>query len=80
MRFEEHGAERVAGALTAEEVAMVAAALSGLPAGRAGVRVAGIAALRPLLATDGAVGRLAAERLGAGARAVRAVLFDKGPR
>ena len=54
-------------------------ALAGLPPGRAGIRLRGIAALRPFLAADGPVGAAAATILGHAARPVRAILFDKTP-
>lgn len=47
------------------------------PHERAGVRLYGVTGLRPLLANDGILGMLAAAKLGAGCRPVRAVLFDK---
>lgn len=75
----EHGARRERGALTADEVAAVLSAVSGLPRDRAGVRIAGLPSLGPWLAANGAVGRLAAAALGPAARPVRAVLFDKSP-
>ena len=74
--FARDGVALAAGAVT-EALAGIKGALEGLPMERAGVRVFGIAALRPWLAVDGAVGRVAAGVLGAGCRAVRAVLFDK---
>ncbi len=52
-------------------------ALAGLPADRAGLRLHGRPALSTLLAADGAIGAVAAARLGAAARPVRALLFDK---
>ncbi|MGO1078110.1 phytanoyl-CoA dioxygenase family protein [Inquilinus sp. CA228] len=52
-------------------------ALAGLPPGRAGIRLRGIAGLRPFLAADGPVGTAAATILRHAARPVRAILFDK---
>lgn len=52
-------------------------ALAGLPIEAAGTRLHGIVALRPLLATDGCVGTIAATVLGPPARPVRAILFNK---
>ena len=72
----EHGAERFPGAL-ADSIADLRAALAHLPTERAGVRIRGIEALRPLLACDGAIGSIAASVLGPSCRAVRAVFFDK---
>jgi hypothetical protein len=56
------------------------AALSGVTRGEAGVRLQGVKALEPLLARDGCIGAVAAAVLGAGARPVRAILFDKSPK
>lgn len=58
---------------------MIEAALAEVPPDRAGVRIAGNAALASLLAADGAIGAIAARVLGEGCRPVRAVLFDKSP-
>ncbi len=48
-----------------------------MPQDRAGVRLQGIAALHPILASSGAVGAVAASVLGPDCRPVRAILFDK---
>jgi ectoine hydroxylase-related dioxygenase (phytanoyl-CoA dioxygenase family) len=53
--------------------------LSDLPGDEAGVRILGVEALRPLLAIDGCIGAVAATVLGKGAKAVRAILFNKSP-
>ena len=53
------------------------AALSGLPPNEAGVRIHGVRALDPLLASDGCIGAVASKALGPGARPVRAILFNK---
>jgi hypothetical protein len=50
------------------------------PVERAGIRLHDIAGLRELLENDGVLGRLAATRLGADCRPVRAILFDKTER
>lgn len=55
----------------------LASALVDLPPDQAGIRLHGIAALRPLLAPSGPVGRIAASVLGEHCRPVRAILFDK---
>ena len=55
----------------------VRAVLAAVPPGRAGVRLHGVAGLRPLLALSGPVGAVAAVMLGPVARPVRAILFDK---
>jgi len=52
-------------------------ALAHLPPDQAGLRIVGIAALRPLLAPEGTIGAVAAAVLGPRCRPVRAILFDK---
>lgn len=52
-------------------------ALRDLPSHQAGVRIHDIEALRPILASDGGIGAVAAEFLGLRCKAVRAILFDK---
>nr|WP_301332607.1 phytanoyl-CoA dioxygenase family protein [Parerythrobacter lacustris] len=52
-------------------------ALSTIPKGEAGHRLHGIKALNPILASDGCIGAVAASILGASAKPVRAILFDK---
>ncbi|WP_294320943.1 phytanoyl-CoA dioxygenase family protein [uncultured Sphingomonas sp.] len=59
------------------ELPVIEAALAEVPPDRAGVRIAGNAALASLLAADGAIGTIAARVLGDVCRPVRAVLFDK---
>ncbi len=51
--------------------------LAKLPADHAGLRLHGIPGFAALLDATGPIGRLAADRLGGGVRAVRAILFDK---
>ena len=70
------GAERHSGALL-NDLGYLRAALGNLPSHRAGIRITGIAALRPLLASTGAIGSLAAGVIGPDSRPVRAILFDK---
>lgn len=60
-------------------MAELEAALVGLPPDGAGVRIHGIEALEPLLASEGCIGAVAATVLGASARPVRAILFNKSP-
>ncbi len=48
-----------------------------LPADRAGIRLHGVAGLAELLSPSAEIGAIAAAVLGAGAQAVRAILFDK---
>jgi ectoine hydroxylase-related dioxygenase (phytanoyl-CoA dioxygenase family) len=58
-------------------MAELMAALADFPTDDAGVRIHGIEALRPLLASTGCVGAVAASVLGEGAKPVRAILFNK---
>ncbi|MFC3578921.1 phytanoyl-CoA dioxygenase family protein [Sphingomonas hylomeconis] len=74
--FFQYGAEHFPGAI-ADGLADLRAALAHLPSERAGVRICGIKALRPFLASDGAIGSIAANVLGSKCRAVRAIFFDK---
>lgn len=60
-------------------LAELEAALASLPPEKAGVRIHGIEALEPLLGSDGCVGAVAATVLGAAAKPVRAILFNKSP-
>ena len=76
--FATHGARLFKGALK-PCMAELKAALADLPPDEAGVRVHGIEALRPLLASAGCIGAIAASVLGEGARPVRAILFNKSP-
>lgn len=55
------------------------AALSTVRQSEAGLRLHGIDALRPLLSSDGCIGAVAASILGASAKPVRAILFNKSP-
>jgi Phytanoyl-CoA dioxygenase (PhyH) len=75
--FARDGALHLRAALGAADLQRLESAINGLPPDQAGIRLRGIPALRPLLAPSGAVGRVAAAVLGHGARAGRAILFDK---
>jgi hypothetical protein len=77
MTFDCDGAQRFASALDKAGLAGIEAAMAGLPAEKAGLRLQGLAALHAFLAPSGAIGRFAASVLGARCRPVRAVLFDK---
>lgn len=77
LTFDEHGAELIGRALTEAEVETITSALSHLPSQQAGVRLFDIAELRPVLAADGLLGRIAAVRMTGTPRPVRAILFDK---
>jgi ectoine hydroxylase-related dioxygenase (phytanoyl-CoA dioxygenase family) len=57
----------------------IEAALVRVAPEEAGVRLHGMKALEPLLATNGCIGAVAATVLGGGARPVRAILFNKSP-
>ncbi|WP_371414113.1 phytanoyl-CoA dioxygenase family protein [Sphingosinicella sp. CPCC 101087] len=74
--FETDGAQLFEGALR-PCIGELEAALSGLPADGAGLRLHGIRALDPLLARQGCIGAVAASVLGPRARPVRAILFNK---
>lgn len=52
-------------------------ALADFPHDEAGARLHGVDALSPLFATDGCIGAVAATVLGASAKPVRAILFNK---
>ena len=77
MTFERDGAIRKRGALSASDLQELERIAAELPPDQAGIRLYGIPALRPLLASSGAIGRVAASVLGEAARPVRAILFDK---
>lgn len=76
--FVAYGAQLFKGALK-PCLQTIEAALSTLRQGEAGLRLHGIEALRPALAHDGCVGAVAASILGASAKPVRAILFNKSP-
>ena len=77
LTFAQDGAQLWPGALDQDALDGIGAATAGLPRGRAGIRLHGIVALRPILLADGPVGAVAASVLGPGCRPVRAILFDK---
>jgi hypothetical protein len=74
--FAENGALLFKAAMAAH-MDQVLTAISDIPGGQAGVRLWGIPALEPALACDGFLGSIAEQILGACARPVRAILFDK---
>ena len=76
--FDRDGAILHAGAAV-PALAALEAAMSGIVAHRAGVRLYGVANLAGLLTADSPLGAPAALRLGPAAKPVRAVLFDKTP-
>lgn len=77
MSFAKDGALRIRAALDASDLRRLEDAVANLPPDLAGIRLHGVPALRPLLASSGAIGRVAASVLGEAARPVRAILFDK---
>lgn len=77
LNFQEHGAARRHGA-AAPFLSALEDVVATLPADRAGLRLRGVPRLAKLLAPQ-ALGAAAASRLGAAARPVRAILFDKSP-
>ena len=60
-------------------LAALEAALSPFSGDEAGVRLHGVRALKPLLESNGCIGAVAAAAIGASARPVRAILFNKTP-
>lgn len=72
------GAEHLPGAARTVQRELEAA-LADLPPDRPGLRLRDIPELRKLLDANGPIGRIAASRIDADARPVRAVLFDKTP-
>lgn len=77
MTFDRDGAELFKSALDEGSLRLVEEALSTQPTDRPGVRLSELPSLRPALATDAQVGRIAASFLGPASRPVRAILFDK---
>jgi hypothetical protein len=77
MTVRRDGAQHFPAAVDAAELRGIRAALADLPPEQAGVRVRGIAALRPYLAPTGPVGAVASAALGDACQPVRAILFDK---
>jgi hypothetical protein len=76
--FVADGAQLFKGALK-PCIAQLNAAIADLPTDEAGVRIYGIEALMPILASTGCIGAVAASVLGTGAKPVRAILFNKSP-
>ncbi|WP_298396545.1 phytanoyl-CoA dioxygenase family protein [Sphingobium sp.] len=71
------GAHHIPAALPETALATIEAALSTLPTDRAGQRLASLPALADMLSATGDIGRHAAAHLGAVAKPVRAIFFDK---
>lgn len=78
LRFRDDGAQRFHSAAM-ECLADIERALADLPHDPAGTRLFGVLALRPILARDGPVGRIAASLIGPNSRPVRVIMFDKPP-
>ncbi|MGY4394977.1 hypothetical protein ACVWZA_000138 [Sphingomonas sp. UYAg733] len=76
LTLEQDGAVRCGRAALSSLVALDALA-DRQPPDRAGIRLQGVDALAPLLASEGPLGALTVQYLGAGCRPVRAILFDK---
>ncbi|MBB3957059.1 phytanoyl-CoA dioxygenase family protein [Novosphingobium sediminicola] len=76
LRLAEHGAQLFRGA-TLADLPELAAAMAGLPPDQAGIRLHGVAALQCYLAPSGSIGMVASKAIGAEAKPVRAILFDK---
>src|SRR5262245_4938532 len=77
MQLDRDGAQLFAGTLDENVLRCITEALSALPTDRPGVRITDLCELRPMLAADGEIGRIAGRSLGSRCRPVRAVLFDK---
>jgi hypothetical protein len=77
MQLSRHGARHVPAALSSENLDQIEQVLSGTPADRPGIRLTGLPALSVLLSPEGCIGRHPAATLGAAARPVRALLFNK---
>ncbi len=76
LQFGPDGAELHAAALSEDETRRIEPALAGLSAA-AGHRLARLDDIADLLTATGPIGRIAAAHIGATARPVRAILFDK---
>jgi len=77
MTFAKGGALRMRAVLCASDLLGLEDAVGGLPPNQAGIRLHGIPALRPFLASSGSVWKVAASVLGETSHPVRAILFDK---
>lgn len=79
LRYERDGAQLHAAVLDRAAVRSIQDALAHLPPDKAGIRLNGIAALNGYLSNDGVISQIAKAVLGAHAKPVRAILFDKTP-
>jgi phytanoyl-CoA dioxygenase PhyH len=75
--FARDGALHIRAALGASDVHGLEDAVGNLLPDQAGIRLHGIAALRPFLISSGPVWKVAASVLGEASQPVRAILFDK---
>lgn len=76
LRLAEHGAQLFQRAALAD-LPELEAAMDALPPDQAGIRLHGVSTLRSHLAPTGSIGMIASKAVGAEARPVRAILFDK---
>lgn len=79
LRYERDGAQLHRAAVDPAILGGIFEALKDLPADQAGVRLFGVASLRPFLQPHGVLGSIAAAILGPICHPVRAILFDKTP-
>jgi len=79
MLFSRDGAQRIRSAVSTAALHDIGNSVADLPPERAGIRLHGITALRPLLVPTGPVGAVATCALGQACQPVRAILFDKTP-
>jgi hypothetical protein len=77
MTIQKEGAQLFEAALSFAQLSELERALADQPQDQAGVRLSGIAGLRPLLSPTGPVATIAASVLGQEGLPVRAILFDK---
>jgi hypothetical protein len=75
--FARAGGVRLPDAIGAATIREIELAVADLASDQPGLRLQGNSALRPLLATSGTIGSVAASVLGHTCRPVRAILFDK---
>ena len=71
------GAARLRRAIDPHMLGYLRELLKPVEAARAGVRLYGVTGLETVLSATGAIGGIAARRLGVGAKPVRAIVFDK---
>jgi hypothetical protein len=77
LRLDRDGAERCTAAMSSEELAALLRFSDAVLQGQSGVRVFDRDEVGEILGPGGSIGRCAAAILGAAARPVRAILFDK---